>query len=49
MALVELVDEFGEHATALVRIAYHRGGRRQVGNDTVLEVKGQMRVGGEVQ
>jgi hypothetical protein len=39
LAMVELLDELGEHATALRRIGDHGGHRRQIGGDTVIEVK----------
>jgi hypothetical protein len=48
MAVVELIDEVGQHATPLDRIGDHLRFRRQVGHHAVLQVEGEMRVGRQV-
>jgi len=45
---VELLDEDGQDAPALRRVDDDRGRRREVGDDAVLEVEVEPRVGGQV-
>ena len=48
VAAVEFLDEVGEDTPALRRVDDHRGRRRQIGDDAVLEVEGELRLGGQV-
>jgi hypothetical protein len=48
VAAVELLGEDGEDAPALRRVDDDRGRRRQVGDEAVLEVEGELRLGGQV-
>jgi len=46
--MVEVVDEGDEDPTALCRIGDDRGHSRKIGDDAVLEVEDELRVGGQV-
>jgi hypothetical protein len=48
VAAVELFDEDGEDAPALRRVDDDRSGGRQVGDDAVLEVERESRLGAQV-
>ena len=48
LAGVELLHEDGENPPALCRVGDGRGRSRQVGDDAVFEVEGELRSGGEV-
>ncbi len=46
---VDFVGEDGRDAAALRRVDDSRGPRQKIGDDTVLEVKGKLRIGGQVR